>query len=98
MSSDIQDQATCDIFAGENSKAARKIPREIHRKAKLLLEILNAAKMVQDMASPPGNRLHLLAGDLAGFWSVSINDQYRIIFKFDETTSTASEVLITDYH
>lgn len=96
MITDIQDQTTCDIFAGDNTKAARKIPKELHKKAKQLLELLNASKTVQDMASPPGNRLHKLEGDLAEFWSVSINGQYRIIFKFDG--SDASEVLITDYH
>lgn len=96
MITDIQDQTTCDIFAGDNTKAARKIPKELHKKAKQLLEILNASKTVQDMASPPENRLHKLEGDLAEFWSVSINGQYRIIFKFDG--SDVSEVLITDYH
>jgi toxin HigB-1 len=64
---DIQDQATADIFAGINSKAARTIPRVIHRKTKMLLELLNAAAEVQDMASPPGNRLHKLSGDLKDF-------------------------------
>ena len=92
----IQDKTTEDIFCGKNSKAARAIPRELHRKAKMMLEILNAAASVQDMASPPGNRLHLLKDDLDGFWSVSVNDQFRIIFRFDGTS--ASDVLITDYH
>jgi proteic killer suppression protein len=96
MITDIQNQATDDIFAGVNSKAARTIPRELHRKAKLLLDLLDAAADIQDMASPPGNRLHKLSGDLEDFWSVSINAQYRIIFQFSD--SMATQVLITDYH
>lgn len=96
MIHDIQNQTTSDIFAGNNSKAAREIPKEVHRKAKLLLELLNAATDIKDMASPPGNRLHKLSGDLKDFWSISINDQYRIIFKFKD--GNASQVLITDYH
>jgi len=96
MINDIQNQATDDIFCGVNSKVSRTIPRELHRKAKLLLDLLDAAVYVQDMASPPGNRLHKLSGDLEGFWSVSINAQYRIIFQFTE--GMATQVLITDYH
>ncbi|MEB3287353.1 MAG: type II toxin-antitoxin system RelE/ParE family toxin [Vampirovibrionales bacterium] len=96
MIRNTQDQATCDIFAGVNSRAARKLPQKLHRKAKLLLELLNAAHDVQDMASPPGNRLHKLTGSLAGFWAISINDQYRIIFRFNK--ADASDVIITDYH
>lgn len=96
MITSIQDQSTCDIFAGNNTKEARKIPKELHRKAKLMLELLNAAQDVQDMASPPGNRLHKLAGNLDEFWSVSVNGQFRIIFKFE--AGNAYEVKMTDYH
>jgi proteic killer suppression protein len=92
----FQDQCSCDIFTGENTKEARKVPKALHRKAKLMLEVLNAAHDVQDMASPPGNRLHKLSGDLKGFWSVSVNGQFRIIFTFEG--GNASEVCITDYH
>jgi proteic killer suppression protein len=96
MITDIQDQTTVDIYAGINSKAARTIPRELHRKAKMLLQLLNGAQEIQDMASPPGNRLHKLSGDLKDFRSVSINDQFRLIFVFE--AGNASQVLITDYH
>jgi proteic killer suppression protein len=92
----FQDRCSCDIFAGENTRESRKVPKPLHRKAKLMLEVLNAAYDVQDMASPPGNRLHKLAGDLQGFWSVSVNDQFRIIFRFEG--GNASDVCITDYH
>lgn len=92
----FQDQTTEDIFLGKNSKAARKMPTELHRKAKLMLEVLNATGEVEDMASPPGNKLKKLTGDMSGFWSVRVNDQFRIIFKFQ--LNCASEVQITDYH
>ena len=61
-----------------------------------MLELLNAAHDVQDMASPPGNRLHKLSGNLDDFWSVSVNGQFRIIFKFE--AGNAYEVKMTDYH
>jgi proteic killer suppression protein len=96
MIKSFQDAATTDIYSGKNTKAARKIPQELHRKTKLLLDLLNAAVDVAVMATPPGNRLHKLSGDLDGFWSVSINDQWRIIFRFDD--GNAHDVLILDYH
>lgn len=92
----IQDQTTCDIFAGLPSKAARKIPTMLHTKAKQLLEVLNSAQEIRDMASPPGNQLHKLKDDLAGYWTIRINDQYRIVFKFEG--GHAYCVRITDYH
>jgi len=91
-----QDKTTQDIYDGINTKAARKVPRGIHRRAKLLLDVLDSAHAVTDMASPPGTRLEKLKGDLAGFYSVRINDQWRIIFKFHD--GDVYEVRITDYH
>lgn len=58
--------------------------------------MLNAAHDVSDLRAPPGNRLEKLEGTLAGKWSVRINDQFRLVFRFD--AGTASEVQILDYH
>lgn len=63
-----------------------------HRK----LDMLNYAAKLEDLRSPPGNRLEALAGDLKGFHSIRINDQWRIVFRW--TDSGPSEVSICDYH
>jgi proteic killer suppression protein len=60
------------------------------------LDFLNAAHNINDLRVPPGNRLEKLKGDLEGKFSIRINDQYRIIFRFEQ--SDAFEVEITDYH
>ena len=85
-----------DIYDGENSRYARKIPRELHAKAQRLLDQLNAAVEVNTLKSPPGNRLERLKGEWEGFWSLRINDQWRIVFRWEE--GDAFDVDITDYH
>jgi proteic killer suppression protein len=62
----------------------------------LKLDYLNAAKRLEDLRLPPGNRLEVLRGRYEGKYSIRINDQYRIVFRFVE--SDAYEVEITDYH
>jgi toxin HigB-1 len=92
----IKGKATQDIFDGLNSKAARKVPIELHERARDLLDTINAIARVDDLKVPPSNRLHKLKGDLKDFWSVSINSQWRIVFKWDD--KNAIDVEITDYH
>ena len=60
------------------------------------LDMLHYAARLSDLRSPPGNRLESLGGDLTGFHSIRINDQWRIVFRW--TDSGPSEVRITDYH
>jgi proteic killer suppression protein len=90
------DKSTEDLFHGLDSKAARKIPRTILPVILRKFDLLNAAAGIPDLRVPPGNRLEALKGDLAGFYSIRINDQYRIIFKM--TNDLVSLVKITDYH
>lgn len=90
------DQATADIFHGENTKAARRIPAVIWKVACRKLDVLNAAHQLHDLAAPPGNRLEALHGNLEGFHSVRINDQFRIIFIWAD--GNAKNVQIADYH
>jgi toxin HigB-1 len=92
----IKGKATQDIFDGLNSKAARKVPVELQERARDLLDALNAIAKVDDLKVPPSNRLHKLKGDLKDFWSVSINSQWRIIFKWDNKNAT--DVEIVDCH
>ena len=90
------DQTTADIFHGENTKAARRIPPVVWKVARRKLDMLNAAHALQDVAVPPGNRLEALRGTLAGFHSIRINDQFRIVFQWKD--GNAHDVRITDYH
>lgn len=96
MIRNIADATTQDIFDGENSKAARKLPRELHGKARRLLDLVNAAIRIDDLRIPPGNRLEALKGDYKGFHNVRINDQWRIVFRW--LNGDASDVQIIDYH
>ncbi len=96
MIRNISSKTAQDIYDGIKSRSARKIPVELHTKAQRLLDQINAAVMVETLKAPPGNRLEKLKGELEGFWSVRINDQWRIIFRWEE--GDALDVDIVDYH
>jgi proteic killer suppression protein len=89
-------KATEDIFHGSNTRDARSIPQALLGVAARKLDLINAAGVLSDLASPPGNRLEALKGSLAGFHSIRINDQYRIVFKWKGLG--AASVQILDYH
>ena len=88
--------ATSDFFHGVSSSRARRIPNQIKEAALCKLDVLNAAQSLDDLKSPPGNRLELLRGDFAGFHSIRINKQWRIVFRWQD--SGAHDVQILDYH
>ena len=90
------DEATEDIFHGDNTKAARRIPVVVWNTACRKLDMLNVAHALRDLAVPPGNRLEALHGKLAGRHSIRMNDQCRIVFRWED--GNAHEVQITDYH
>ncbi|WP_447863292.1 type II toxin-antitoxin system RelE/ParE family toxin [Nitrospira calida] len=73
----------------------RKLPAAHSDKIARILARLNEAVTVQDM-DLPGYRLHLLKGELAGFWSVSVSGNWRIIFRFEN--GAAYDVDLIDYH
>src|SRR5262249_37157827 len=89
------DAATEDLYNGRNSKAARRIDKKVWPVAARKLDILHAATGLKDLKSP-GNHLEKLTADLVGFWSIRVNDQYRIIFRF--SAGNASEVRCQDIH
>ena len=72
------------------------MPPEIRKRAAMRLLQLNAATQIEDLRLPPSNRLEQLHGDRAGQWSIRINDQWRVCFRFKNCD--ASEVEIVDYH
>jgi len=90
------DDATRAVHVGEESKAARGFPVAVRKVARRKLDLIGAAAEIRDLAVPPGNRLEQLRGDLAGFYSIRVNDQFRIIFKFE--AGNASHVQLIDYH
>ena len=90
------DAATADVFNGATTRAARTIDKSIWPVVRRKLDMLNAATAVQDLRVPPGNRLEALKGDHLGRFSIRVNDQYRITFRFEE--GNAFEVCCEDYH
>ena len=74
----------------------KKLPQGIHRSALRKLRMLNRAESLQDLRVPPGNRLEALYGDREGYYSIRINDRYRICFQWRE--DGAYDVEIVDYH
>jgi toxin HigB-1 len=75
---------------------SRKLPQNIQYAARMKLEILDAAEVLQDLRIPPGNRLERLSGSREGQYSIRINDQWRICFTWHQ--ENAYDVEIVDYH
>jgi proteic killer suppression protein len=76
--------------------ASRRLPTDIQSIALRKLVMLDSAEALQDLRSPPGNRLEKLAGNRAGQHSIRVNDQWRICFRW--RGSDAFDVEIADYH
>lgn len=76
----------------------RLVPRfaNIARPALRKLKQLDLARRIEDLRAPPANRLEQLKGDRAGQWSIRVNDQFRVCFRW--TGSDAEDVEIVDYH
>ncbi len=85
-----------DIFYDRKTKETRKFPSEIYRVARRKLLYLYEAEVLADLRVPPNNRLEALKGDLKGYYSIRINKQWRVVFKW--SNQSASEVKIIDYH
>ena len=79
-----------------NGALSKRLPGEIQERAFLRLRQLHAAEILEDLRIPPSNRLEALSGDLKGFWSIRINQQWRLVFRWND--GKASDVKITDYH
>ena len=97
MIQSFKHEAAEAVFNGKSTKAARKIcPERLWKIAGRKLEQLDSAAVLEDLRVPPGNRLEMLAGDRQGQYSIRINDQYRICFRW--TDGGPADVEITDYH
>jgi len=93
MIESFSDKRTAAIFQGLE---VRGLPREIQQTARRKLKIIDAALTVESLRVPPGNRLEALKGNRKGQWSIRINDQCRICFRWHD--GNAFDVEIADYH
>jgi len=92
MIQSFSDRDTEQLFVEEKNRRLNAIARVAFRK----LIQMNQARSLDDMRVPPGNRLEALSGDLDGYHSIRINQQWRVVFRW--TDQGPSEVRICDYH
>ncbi len=85
-----------DLFDDKRTKATRTFPPELRRAARRKLLYLHDAAELRDLRVPPGNRLEGLKGNLQGFHSIRINDQWRAVFRWQN--GNAFDVQVVDYH
>jgi len=89
----FRDRETEKVFGRDRSK---RLPGDVQRRAHRKLLLLDAAEAVEDLRIPPGNRLERLSGDRVGQYSIRVNEQWRICFRWER--GDAYDVEITDYH
>ncbi len=89
-------------FAGRETELvwrgirSKRLPLDVQRVGLRKLQLIHVANTISDLRKPPGNRLEMLKGNRAGQWSIRINDQWRICFRWEN--GHAEDVEITDYH
>ena len=96
MIQSFADGTTADIFRERNTKDARRVPQTLWRIVQRKLKMLDVAARIDDLKSPPGNRLKPLRGQMSGRYSLRVNDQYRVAFRWEN--GHAFEVAVEDYH
>ena len=92
MIQSFADVETEAVYLTGKSRRWGKVARIAARR----LQAIDFASAIEDLLNPPGNRLEKLKGDRKGWWSIRINDQYRVCFRWDD--KDAWEVGIVDYH
>lgn len=93
MIKDFGDKETEKIWIGKRSK---KLPNEIQNISRRKLRMINNAQNLSDLRIPPANRLEKLKGSLTGYYSIRINNQWRVTFLWEN--NDAFDVQIVDYH
>ncbi|KAB7627190.1 type II toxin-antitoxin system RelE/ParE family toxin [Alkalilimnicola sp. S0819] len=89
----FRNRETAALFRDE---AVRRFPPDLRKAARRKLLLLDQARVVEDLLIPPGNRLESLHADRQGQWSIRINRQWRLCFRFED--GHAWDVEIVDYH
>ena len=93
----FKNRATEDVFNGKSTKVAmRACPKRVWKIVTRKLDQMDSVATLEELNVPPGNRLESLSGKRKGQFSIRINDQFRIVFKWTETGP--ADVEITDYH
>jgi len=85
-----------DLFDDTRTKTTKRFPEDLRRRARMKLLYLHDAAELNDLKVPPGNRLEPLKGDMKGYHSIRINDQWRVVFKWKN--GNAGDVMVVDYH
>jgi toxin HigB-1 len=93
MIESFRDKRTAAVFRDEMPKG---FPSDLARVARRKLRMLDTALRLEDLRTPPGNRLEALSGNRAGQHSIRVNDQWRVCFVWSD--GNAHQVEITDYH
>lgn len=93
MIKSFSDRTTAALF---EDLPVRAVPRDLRRKARRKLRMIDAVDRAEELAVPPGNRLEKLRGDRAGQWSIRVGRQWRICFRFED--GHAWDVEFCDYH
>ena len=96
MIQSFADDTTADLFRERNTRVARRVPGDIWPVVQRKLKALDVAARLEDLAIPAGERLEALKGDQAGRYSIRVNDQYRVRFRWEQ--GHAYEVHVEDYH
>ncbi len=93
----FKNQGTEDLFNGKNTRAARRLcPGSLWRVVGRKFDQLDSVTSLEELRVPPGNRFEALGGDRSGQYSIRVNNQYRICFKWIE--GSPDEVEVVDYH
>ena len=96
MIQSFADDTTQDVYDATDSKHARRVPKAIWPVVRRKLDVLRAAGDLRTLSQVPGNRLEALKGDRRGRYSIRVNEQYRITFRFEN--HDAHDVRCEDYH
>jgi proteic killer suppression protein len=96
MIASFGDEGRVDLYHGRHTNRVRRFPHDIQQRALRKLDMLNAAHALLDLRSPPGNRLESLSGNWADFHSIRVNEQWRIVFRWDDCH--VHDVQLIDYH
>ena len=93
MIKSFADKTTEALFA---TGKAKRVPNEVAKRAVRKLDMIDSAYRIEDLRVPAGNKLHALTGNREGQWAISVNDQWRICFRFED--EDAFDVEFCDYH
>ena len=96
MLTSFANQLAEDLFYDKMTRETRRFPNELRRAARRKLLYLHEVTKLSDLKVPPDNRLEALKADLRGHYSIRINDQWRLVFRWK--SGQAEDVQIVDYH